>query len=235
MQGRAGVTGSTREIMFTVKNTNGSGSTLATQTTNPVIDGTWEQYAVTFTATSSQTYLAIEPTTNATNSSFIDNVSVDILPNLTVDDEVYVDDPFGQNLKAIPGNDMVFQRAIQNTGGAINSSGGFSMTFEVPTHLAFKINSISFNDGQKMGFSPGDAEFDYDSTSSTGLTVGTITYSNNGGSSFIYSPSANITDISTGATYDSNVTHFRITPSGNMSEGYTTPVGFRVYFIGRIL
>ena len=157
-----------------------------------------------------------------------------MLPDLTVSEGVYVDDIFGQNLKAIPGNDMVFLRALENTGGSIASGDSFVMTFDVPNNIAFKMNSISFNDAQKIGSFPGDAEFDYSPTGATGMSVGTITYSNDGGSSYVYTPSADITDVGTGETYDSRVTHFRIAPTGGMNDGSSSPVGFRVYFMGRI-
>ena len=129
---------------------------------------------------------------------------------------------------------MVFLRAVENTGGAIPASDNFVMTFDVPNNMAFKMNSISFNDGQKIGSFPGDAEFDYSLTGATGMSVGTITYSNDNGSSYVYTPSADITDAATGETYDSRVTHFRIAPTGGMNDGSSSPVGFRVYFMGRI-
>ena len=108
------------------------------------------------------------------------------------------------------------------------------MTFDVPNNIAFKMNSISFNDAQKIGSFPGDAEFDYSPTGATGMSVGTITYSNDGGSSYVYTPAADITDVGTGETYDSRVTHFRIAPTGGMNAGDSSPVGFRIYFMGRI-
>ena len=151
------------------------------------------------------------------------------LPDLTITNKVYVDDPVGENIKAIPGNVMAFQRSIQNTGGETDNN-SLNMTFNLDSNMAFQLNSVSLNDGQSIGSFSGDTVNDYNSINPSGLTLDTITYSNNSGSSFTYTPSANITDPITGHQYDDRITNVKVSTNGFFADGTSSPTGFRIYY-----
>jgi uncharacterized repeat protein (TIGR01451 family) len=98
----------------------------------------------------------------------------------------------------IPGTDLVYTVAFTNTGGAAASS--FVMTDPVPTNTDFKVGSVTSSLG------------------TTGLTVA-VAYSNNGGTTWIYTPASGGGGAAAG--YDRNVTNIRWTFTGNL--GQTAP------------
>jgi uncharacterized repeat protein (TIGR01451 family) len=95
----------------------------------------------------------------------------------------------------IPGTDLVYTVAFTNAGGAAASS--FVMTDPVPTNTDFKVGSVTSSLG------------------TSGLTVA-VAYSNNGGSTWIYTPASAGGGASAG--YDRNVTNIRWTFTGNLSQ-----------------
>lgn len=95
----------------------------------------------------------------------------------------------------IPGTDLVYTVAFTNAGGAAASS--FVMTDPVPTNTDFKVGSVTSSLG------------------TTGLTVA-MAYSNNGGSTWTYTPASGGGGASAG--YDRNVTNIRWTFTGNLSQ-----------------
>jgi uncharacterized repeat protein (TIGR01451 family)/fimbrial isopeptide formation D2 family protein len=107
-----------------------------------------------------------------------------------------------------PGSDITYVITFTNTGGSYASS--FIITDPVPASTDFKVGSVT------------------NSLGTTGLTV-TVAYSNNGGTSWVYTP------VSGGggafAGYDRNVTHVRWAFTGNLSQtspNNTGNVGFTV-------
>ena len=94
-----------------------------------------------------------------------------------------------------PGAVLTYTVAFTNGGGSAASS--LSLTDPIPTNTDFKVNSVT----QALG--------------TTGLTVA-VSYSNDGGSSWTYTP------VSGGggapAGYDRNVTKVRWAFSGNLSQ-----------------
>src|SRR5436853_287440 len=94
-----------------------------------------------------------------------------------------------------PGSDITYAITFTNTGGSYASS--FVITDPVPASTDFKVGSVTTNLG------------------TTGLAV-TVAYSNNGGTTWVYTP------VSGGggapAGYDRNVTHVRWSFTGNLSQ-----------------
>ena len=107
-----------------------------------------------------------------------------------------------------PGSDISYLITFTNTGGSYASS--FVITDPIPANTDFKVGSVTTTLG------------------STGLTV-TITYSNDNGSSWTYTPASGGGGAPTG--YDRNVTNVRWSFSGNLSQtapDNTGSVGFTV-------
>jgi hypothetical protein len=94
-----------------------------------------------------------------------------------------------------PGTDLAYTLSFSNTGGAPATS--LVVVDSLKTNVDFKVGSVTSNLG------------------TTGLTV-VVAYSNNGGSTFAYTP------VSGGggapAGYDRSVTHVRWTFTGNLSQ-----------------
>ncbi len=95
----------------------------------------------------------------------------------------------------IPGADLTYTIVFTNTGSVPASS--FVITDPIPANLDFKVGSA----GSSLG--------------TTGLTV-TIAYSNNGGSTYVYTPASGGGGASSG--YDRTVTNVRWTFTGNLSQ-----------------
>ena len=95
----------------------------------------------------------------------------------------------------IPGADLTYTIVFTNSGGGPASS--FVVTDPIPANTDFKVGSASSSLG------------------TTGLTV-TIAYSNNGGSTYSYTPASGGGGAASG--YDRNVTNVRWTFTGNLSQ-----------------
>jgi uncharacterized repeat protein (TIGR01451 family) len=98
----------------------------------------------------------------------------------------------------LPGTDLAYQVTFTNSGGRAASS--LTMTDPIPTRTDFKLNSVK----QTLG--------------TTGLGV-TVSYSNDGGTSWTYTPVSG--GGSAPAGYDRNVTNIRWAFTGNL--GQTSP------------
>lgn len=125
-------------------------------------------------------------------SSTGEDVTVTGLPNLTLVKSV---SPTGTQT---PGTDLTYQIVFTNGGAAVART--LVITDPVPAFTDFKLGSVTTTLG------------------TTGLTVA-VTYSNNSGSTYAYTP------VSAGggapAGYDRNVTNVKWTFTGNLSQ--TTP------------
>src|ERR1041384_2501854 len=112
--------------------------------------------------------------------------------------------------QVVPGADLTYTITFTNTGTGAASS--FVVSDPVPANTDFKIGSVTSSLG------------------TTGLTVA-IAYSNNGGSSYVYTPVSGGGGAPGG--YDRNVTNVRWTFSGNLSQSSPNNAG-SVSFIARI-
>jgi hypothetical protein len=230
----AASTAQSRQIKITVKNTNGSGTLIGNRTDDPVYNSTWQKFTFVFTAQSSLTYLSFENTVAASFGTFLDLITVDMQSNYETATNTYVYDPFQQNLKPIPGQDMGLAYSVKNTGGAA-TAGTFDMKINLPPELSYKLHSFTFNDGQLAGTGAFDPTDDYEPVDATGLTCCTgaeLTFSSDG-TNYNYTPSADFYD-DFGNGYDDNVRSIRIKPSGTSNSGAINPVGFRVYYFAKI-
>jgi uncharacterized repeat protein (TIGR01451 family) len=118
-------------------------------------------------------------------------------------------------LTGLPGTDLAYVITFNNTGGS--SAASFVITDPIPSNTDFKVGSVTSSLG----------------TTGLSLTLVTpndrITYSNNGGATWVYTP------VSGGggapAGYDRNVTHIRWSFIGSLSQtapNNTGNVGFTV-------
>ena len=152
----------------------------------------------------------IDTTINVTdNAPASVNVSMTTVPSVALNKCVYSGGScVTTNTSAQPGDDLVYSISFTNTGGYYAS--GFVITDQIPANTDFKVGSVTTSLG------------------TTGLTV-TIAYSNNGGTSWTYTPASG--GGSAPAGYDRNVTNVRWTFGGNLSQtspNNTGSVGFTV-------
>ncbi|HEX7958261.1 MAG TPA: hypothetical protein VF508_15045, partial [Pyrinomonadaceae bacterium] len=95
----------------------------------------------------------------------------------------------------LAGTDLTYSISFSNTGGYLASS--FVVTDQMPASTDFKVGSVT------------------NSLGTTGLTV-TVAYSNNGGTTWTYTPAS--AGGGAPAGYDRNVTHVRWSFAGNLSQ-----------------
>lgn len=111
-----------------------------------------------------------------------------------------------------PGSDVLYTLTVSNTGGSPVDPNTIVLDDALPTKVLF------FN-GDIDGAGPLTTNFEFVAGSS-GLTLGTgnLAYSNNGGSSFSYSPVSG---------YDTAVNAVRLRPQGMMAANSSFTVRFR--------
>ena len=112
--------------------------------------------------------------------------------------------------QTVPGADLTYTIAFSNGGTAVAS--GLVIVDPIPANTDFKVGSVTNNLG------------------TTGLTV-VVAYSNNGGSTYAYTPASGGGGAPAG--YDRNVTNIRWTFTGNLSQTSPNNAG-SVSFIARI-
>lgn len=111
-----------------------------------------------------------------------------------------------------PGSDVLYALTVSNTGGSAVDASTIVLDDVLP-------GQVSFYNGDIDGAGPLTANYEFDAGSS-GLTLGTsnLSYSNNGGSSYIYSPVSG---------YDTAVNALRLRPQGTMAPNSTFTIRFR--------
>lgn len=124
------------------------------------------------------------------------------------------------NPKAIPGAHMRYTLVATNQGGGTTDSDSVVVTDRVPANTEFFVGDLG---------SPGSGPvLFFDGATASGLTYSfggladtgdDISFSNNGGASFDYTP------VPDGMGFDADVTHIRITPKGafNAASGGSVP------------
>jgi uncharacterized repeat protein (TIGR01451 family) len=130
-----------------------------------------------------------------------------LVPNVTLQKSVT---PSGA-AQLVPGADLTYTIDFTNSGTADASS--LIVTDPIPANTDFKVGSVTSNLG------------------TTGLTV-SLTYSNNGGGSWAYTPASGGGGVPAG--YDRSVTNIRWIFTGNLSQISPNNTG-SVSFITRIL
>lgn len=198
---------------------SGSGNTINTTANLPVgatvtytVSGT---LSVTATGTLANTAKVITPAsgvsdptdlsrTGAGNNSATDSDSITAVPNVALAKSV---SPSGSQ---IPGTDLGYTITFTNTGGLAAQT--LVIKDPIPPSTDFKVGSVTTSLG------------------TTGLTV-VVAYSNNGGTTWVYTPVSGGGGASAG--YDRNVTNIRWTFTGNLSQTSPNNAG-SVGFITKI-
>jgi uncharacterized repeat protein (TIGR01451 family) len=147
------------------------------------------------------------------NSDFgtgINSITVTALPALAPNVTLQKSVSPSAAAQTIPGADLTYTIAFTNGGTAFASS--LVAMDPVPANTDFKVGSATSSLG------------------TTGLTVG-LAYSNNGGSTYVYTPASGAGGAPSG--YDRSITNIRWTFTGNLSQTSPNNTG-SVSFIARI-
>jgi uncharacterized repeat protein (TIGR01451 family) len=111
-----------------------------------------------------------------------------------------------------PGSDVAYTLTVTNSGGSPVDLGSLVLTDALPANM-------TFYNGDYDPAVPGTGPFQLTAGSSgVTLPVAGRAYSNNGGSTYAYSPAAG---------YDANVNAVRLTPSGTMAANSSFTIRFR--------
>ncbi len=169
-----------------------SGSVVITFTVSvPITSSGTYQNPATATYLDPKRTVATGTTTASYNSasSTAEDVTVTGIPSVALTKSV---SPGGSQL---PGADLAYQIAFANNG--IVAARSLVIKDPIPAFTDFKVGSVTSSLG------------------TTGLTV-IVAYSNNGGTSFVYTPVSGAGGAAAG--YDRNVTDIRWTFTGNLSQ-----------------
>ncbi len=109
------------------------------------------------------------------------------------------------NAKAIPGANVLYTILVQNNGHGPVDSGTLVITDPVPAKTGFYLSATT-----PFGFTDGSPV--------SGLSAPVMTFSNNGGSTYVYSPTCSR------PCTDTTITNFKITFTGSMN-GESVTVG----------
>jgi uncharacterized repeat protein (TIGR01451 family) len=111
-----------------------------------------------------------------------------------------------------PGSDVAYTLTVTNSGGSPVDLSSLVLTDVLPT-------TVTFYNGDYNSASPGMGPFEL-TAGSSGVTLpaGGRAYSNNNGSTYVYTPAAG---------YDANVDAVRLTPSGSMAANSSFTIRFR--------
>lgn len=111
-----------------------------------------------------------------------------------------------------PGSDVAYTLTVTNTGGSPVDASTLILTDILPAN-------VTFYNGDYNAGSPGMGPFEL-TAGSSGVTLPAAgrAYSNNNGSTYVYTPSAG---------YDANVDAVRLTPAGSMAANSSFTVRFR--------
>lgn len=140
----------------------------------------------------------------AASTAFHANFDVDLLVSKNVSTQT---DPFngGSNAKAIPNADVEYVIGVVNRGSSSPDSNSVTITDELPPALKLCVTTACLAGGPVIFDDSG-------SPVTTGVSLGNVEYSNNGGASFAYSPAPD----SDG--FDDAVDAIRITLTGILTS-----------------
>lgn len=111
-----------------------------------------------------------------------------------------------------PGSDVAYTLTVTNSGGSAVDASTLQLTDVLPAN-------VTFYNGDYNASSPGMGPFEL-TAGSSGVTLPAAgrAYSNNGGSTYAYTPAAG---------YDANVDAVRLTPTGSMAANSSFTIRFR--------
>lgn len=143
----------------------------------------------------------------------IDGLTFCPMPALTVvkSSTPYVTAGTDPNRFNIPGADVIYAITVANTGGSPAEIGGALLTDILPANM-------TYYGGDFDGAGPVVGPFDVTFAGGTTVTGGAVTFSNNGGSTYAYTP---------GAGYDAAVDAIRMSGTGTIPPSGSVTVRFR--------
>jgi hypothetical protein len=150
-----------------------------------------------------------------TNDSVTDTIEVFVPPELLVMKSVItIEDPINLmvNPKAIPGADVLYTARITNQGAGTVDADSLVITDPIPNDSCLQVVDIGAPGSGPVEFTDGTPSSNI-TYSFVSLADGTddVSFSNDGGISYTYSPVANP------AGCDPNVSHVRINPKGTFA------------------
>lgn len=127
------------------------------------------------------------------------------------------------NAKAIPGSVIDYTISVSNAGAVATDTGQVSIVDQVPPQTKFCLADMSPGAGPLLfQNSVGTSGLTY-SYAGLGNTGDSLSFSSDGGATYSYTP------VPDADGCDTNVTHFRVIPSGAFAEG--TTVTLRARFV----
>lgn len=117
------------------------------------------------------------------------------------------------NPKLIPGGDLIYSLTVANANTSPVDLSTTVLTDAIPA-------TLTFYNGDIDDAGPLTANFEFvPGASGLGFVAANLSYSNNGGATYVYAP---------GAGYDANVTALRFAPTGNLAANSSFTLRFRV-------
>ena len=138
-----------------------------------------------------------------------------IIPALTVvKSSTLISDPYNNttNPKAIPGARTTYNITVTNTNAGTADSGTTVISDAVPSNMRLYVGDVGGAGSGPVAFTNGATSSGLTYTfTSLASTTDSIDFSNNGGSTWTYTP------VPDANGYDSAVTNFRVTPTGTFN------------------
>jgi len=125
------------------------------------------------------------------------------------------------NPKAIPGAFVHYTITVSNAGSAVDNN-SLLLADAIPANADLFVGDLGVAGSGPVAFTNGSPSSGLTYTFTSLSAVGDdVSFSNNGGTTFVYTPSPNATGV------DSTVTHIRINPKGAFNGSSSFQVNFR--------
>ncbi|WP_411339779.1 hypothetical protein V6U71_18310 [Sphingopyxis sp. J-6] len=162
--------------------------------------------------------LTIQPSTTATVCTY---TNAYVLPLAIAKTSVPYSDPVNgtTNPKLIPGGFADYGITVTAPSGTAPTSNSVVVTDAIPANLALFVGTYAPGPGP-VSFTAGSSGLTYSFTSLSNASDD-ISFSNNGGSTWTYTPVADTNGV------DTNVTHVRVNPKGSMAPGSSFTINLR--------
>lgn len=162
--------------------------------------------------------LTIQGNTTATTCTY---TNAYVLPLTIAKSSVAYSDPQNgtTNAKLIPGGFATYGLTVTAPSGTQASSNSVIVTDALPAKLALFVGTYAPGAGP-VAFTAGSSGLTYSFTSLSS-TSDDLSFSNNNGASYTYTPVADANGV------DTNVTHIRINPKGSMAPGSSFTINLR--------
>lgn len=162
--------------------------------------------------------LTIQGSTTATTCTY---TNAYVLPLTIAKTSAAYSDPQNgtTNPKLIPGGFATYSLTVTAPAGTQATSNSVIVTDALPANLALFVGTYAPGPGP-LAFAAGSSGLTYSFTNLSNASDD-LSFSNNGGTSFTYTPVANADGV------DPNVTHIRINPKGSMAPGSSFTINLR--------